>query len=244
MSDNERRRRVPRVRTSIPVEWGTSEAYARSGRVVSLSTRGCLIRTDHVEPLYGKTVYLRFPLPDDDVIALEGHVIYYLREVGFAVEFNELPDREHYLLSRLVQDFRRGDPYKARGDEAPRLGAGPGASVDFRDQRRYARARVAINVDWGTTPACEFAGDRVTSLSVGGCFIQTERQVNEGSAVYVRLWEMPGGRGTFRGVVRYQLQLSPKHPPIGLGLEFPDLGPEEAASLKEVLNFFGEPVAT
>lgn len=241
---SERRRKVPRVRTAIPVEWGVTNTYSRGGRVVSLSTRGCLIRTDHVEPLYGKTVFLRFPLPDDDVVALEGHVIYYLRDVGFAVEFAELPDREHYLLARLVQDYRRGDPYTARGSEAPRLGAGPGASVDFRDQRRHVRARVAINVDWGVTPACEFAGDRVTSLSVGGCFIQTERQVNEGSTVYVRLWEMQGGRGTFRGVVRYQLQLSPKHPPIGLGLEFPDLGEEERANLKEVLSFFGEALTT
>lgn len=243
MSD-ERRRRVHRVRTAIPVEWGTSDNYARSGRVVSLSTRGCLIRTDHVEPLYGKTVFLRFPLPDDDVVAVEGHVIYYLRDVGFAVEFTELPDREHYLLARLVQDYRRGDPYKARGSEAPRLGAQAATTVDFRDQRRHVRARVSINVDWGLTPSCEFAGDRVTSLSVGGCFIQTERPVKEDATVYVRLWEMPGGRGTFRGVVRYLLQLSPKHPPIGLGLEFPDLGEEERANLKEVLSFFGEALTT
>lgn len=243
---SERRRRVPRVRTAIPVEWGVTEAYARNGRVVSLSTRGCLIRTEHVEPLYGKTVLLRFPLPDDDMLALEGHVIYYLRDVGFAVEFSELPDKEHYLLARLVQDYRKGDPYKARGTDPLQLitrAAAPPA-VTFKDHRRHARAKVAINVDWGTTHACEFSGDRVTSLSLGGCFIQTVRQVKEGSAVYVRLWDMPGDRGTFRGVVRYQLQLSAKHAPLGLGLEFPDLDPEETANLKEVLNFFGEALTT
>src|ERR687889_106441 len=120
---SERRRKVPRVRTAIPVEWGVTNAYARGGRVVSLSTRGCLIRTEHDEPLYGKTVHLRFPLPDDDLIALEGHVIYYLRDVGFAVEFAGLADREHYLLSRLVQDHRKGDPYKTPGADALQLPA-------------------------------------------------------------------------------------------------------------------------
>ena len=242
---SERRRKVPRVRTAIPVEWGVTSAYAHGGRVVSLSVRGCLIRTEHVEPLYGKTVHLRFPLPDDDQLALAGHVIYYLRDVGFAVEFAATPDREHYLLARLVQDYRKGDPYKTPGAEALQLVARQGApAVTFKDQRRHARAKVAINVDWGETPACEYGGDRVTSLSLGGCFIQTERHVKEGAVAYVRLWERPGGRGVFRGIVRYQLQLSPRHAPIGLGLEFPDLDDEETASLKEVLNFYGEALTT
>lgn len=232
------------MRTSIPVEWGVTQGYTRGGRVVSLSTRGCLIRTDHVEPLYGKTIYIRFPLPQgDDMLALEGQAIYFLRDVGFAVEFADLPDSDHYLLSRLVQDHRRGDPYRT-GGEAPLQLAASAPAVTFKDQRRHARAKVSINVDWGVTPACEFSGDKVSSLSIGGCFIQTERHVKEGGAVYVRLWEMPGGRGTFRGVVRYQLQLSPKHAPIGLGLEFPDLDAEETANLKEVLNFFGEALTT
>ena len=242
---SERRRKVPRVRTAIPVEWGVTSAYAHGGRVVSLSVRGCLIRTEHVEPLYGKTVHLRFPLPDDDQLALAGHVIYYLRDVGFAVEFDATPDREHYLLARLVQDYRKGDPYKTPGADTLQLVAQRDApAVTFKDQRRHARAKVSINVDWGVTPACEYGGDRVTSLSLGGCFIQTERHVKEGGKVYVRLWEMPGGRGIFRGVVRYQLQLSPKHAPIGLGLEFHDLNAEEKANLKEVLNFFGEAITT
>ena len=242
---SEKRRRVLRVRTAIPAEWGVTDTYTRAGRVVSFSTRGCLIRTDHVEPLYGKTVFLRFPLPDDDVLALEGHVIYYLRDVGFAVEFTNLPDREHYLLARLVQDYRKGDPYKALGVETLQLVARQDApAVTFKEQRRHARAKVSINVAWGLSPACEFNGDRVSSISLGGCFIQTERHVKEGSVAYVRLWERPGGRGVFRGVVRYQLQLSPRHAPIGLGIEFPDLDDEGAASLKEVLNFFGEALTT
>ncbi len=140
---SERRRKIPRVRTAIPVEWGVTSAYAHGGRVVSLSVRGCLIRTEHVEPLYGKTVHLRFPLPDDDLLALAGHVIYYLRDVGFAVEFAATPDREHYLLARLVQDYRKGDPYKALGADALQLVARQDApAVTFKDQRRHARAKV------------------------------------------------------------------------------------------------------
>ncbi len=111
------------------------------------------------------------------------------------------------------------------------------------EKRRHPRVKASIPINWGLTPQC-LKHDRLTSFSIGGCFIQTERQVEEGGTVYVRLWEMPGGRGTFRGVVRYQLQLSPKHAPIGLGLEFPDLDADETANLKEVLNFFGEALTT
>lgn len=242
----DKRRKVVRVRTAIPAEWGvTPHGYPRGGKIVSLSNKGCLIRTDHVEPLYGKTVYLRFPLPDDEWMALQGEVIYYLRDVGFALEFSELNDKDNYLLSRLVQDYHRGDPYKPSGAAPPLSPARSDAdSPRFNEQRKEPRVKLLINVNWGTTPDCEYSGDKVTSISLGGCFVQTERAVGEGNAVYVRLWEMPGGRGVFRGVVRYVLQLSPKHAPIGLGVEFAGLSDEESASLREVLNFYGETLTT
>lgn len=241
----EKRRKVVRVRTSIPVEWGVTRGYPRVGKIVSLSTKGCLIRTEHVEPLYGKVVSFRFPLPDDEWLALEGQVIYYLRDVGFAVEFIKLSDSAHYQIARLVQDYRKGDPYELPGAAPLKVGARAGApALTFKDLRRHPRIKVSININWGATAECEYSGDRVTSLSLGGCFILTERLIKEGSTIHVRLWEMPGGKGVFRGYVRYQLQLSPRHVPIGLGVSFDGLSPEEMDSLREVLMFYSEPLTT
>ncbi len=238
----EKRRKVERVRTSIPVEWGVTRDYQRHGKLVSLSTKGCLLQTEHVEPLYGKTLHLRFPLPDDEWMTLQGRVIYYLREVGFAVEFDEIPDAEHYLLARLVEDYHNGDPYKSQDELPLRVAAllSDAPAPIFKEQRKQTRAKVSININWGMTPDCEYSGDKVTSLSLTGCFIQTERKLEEGMDVYIRLWEMPGGKGVFKGTVRYQLQLSPKHLPIGIGLEFHPLSPEDTTSLQDVLNFYGE----
>ena len=240
----EKQRKVERVRTSIPAEWGVTRGYPRAGKIVSLSSKGCLIRTDHVEPLFGKTIHLRFPLPDDEWMLLEGEVIYYLRDVGFAVEFTGIPDKTNHLLTQFLSELRSGDPYKA-ADEAPPAPAPSEVEVaapEFPEKRKHSRARVSINVDWGSTAQCEYSGDRVTSLSLGGCFVQTKRRVDEGNSVFVRLWEMSGRKGVFQGIVRYQFQLSPKHASIGLGIAFTKLGADDIASLQEVLNFYGETI--
>lgn len=241
----EKRRKVARVATSIPVEWGVMRGYTRHGKIISLSSRGCLIRTDHIEPLYGKTIYLRFPLPDDEWMELEAQVVYYLREVGFAVEFAELTDQKKYLLSRLIENYSAGDPYQIPGAAPLDIAARADApQLTFKDHRKYSRITVSINLNWGATRECVHDGDRITRLSLGGCFIQTERKVKEGSVIYLRLWKLPGGKGVFRGIVRYQLQLSAKYAPIGFGVEFSGLDAEETARLREVLAFYGEPLPT
>lgn len=237
-----KRRKVERAHTSIPCEWGVSKNYNRSGKILSLSAKGCLISTDHVEPLYGKTIHLRFPLPDDEWMTLEGEVIYYLRDVGFAVEFAGLTDMIRYLLSRLVEGYRKGDPFQSPpGVWKIVTDSGEIEVPKFVEHRKYPRARVSINLDWGTTSLCEFSGDKITSLSVGGCFLQTERVAREGSPVYIRLLQMEGRKGVFEGVVRYRLQLSPRHAQIGLGIEFADLNINDMRSIQEVLNYYSKP---
>lgn len=106
--------------------------------------------------------------------------------------------------------------------------------------RRHPRVKVSIHIEWGKTPACEFRGDRITSLSAGGCFIQTERGGGRGDTVFLRLWESPNGEGVLRGRVIYQFGVGSKFPPIGVGVEFVGLGDEDAVNLESLLDFYNE----
>ena len=54
------------------------------------------------------------------------------------------------------------------------------------EQRRHPRAQLRIPVTWGHTPDCPHEG-HVTSLSVGGCFIETKAQARAGEVVFVHL---------------------------------------------------------
>src|ERR687884_496697 len=62
------------------------------------------------------------------------------------------------------------------------------------EQRRHPRARLRIPVTWGHTPDCPHEG-LITSLSVGGCFIETEARARAGEVVFVHLElsDQPGG---------------------------------------------------
>lgn len=85
-------------------------------------------------------------------------------------------------------------------------------------QRRInPRIPFSLDVDWGTTRACLQTG-RVTSLSVGGCFIETQLAVAVGRLLFIRLLLAPGSErvseGLVRGEVLYHL------PQSGIGIKF------------------------
>ena len=112
----------------------------------------------------------------------------------------------------------------------------------YEEKRRYPRATVIdLYVRWGTTPECEHDGDQVTSLSLGGCFLVTEREAESGETVFIRLWEASTPGGLYQGVVRYQLQLSDPLPPIGLGVEFVEVGEEDSERLQGVMEYYSRP---
>ena len=104
------RRKVVRVHTSLPVEWGLTAKYEYHGKITSLSHGGCLLQTEAVQPLYDKTIRIRVPLPDHDWWETKGRVLYYLREVGFGVEFSELTEEDAATLRRLMQHYREHPP--------------------------------------------------------------------------------------------------------------------------------------
>jgi hypothetical protein len=91
---------------SLPVEWGLTKQYQHHGKFKSLSAGGCLLETAAIQPLYGKTIYIRVPLPDRDWWEIQGEVLYYVRDVGFGVQFSEMTDDDKGTLRLLMQHHR------------------------------------------------------------------------------------------------------------------------------------------
>ncbi len=104
------RRKIGRVETSLPVEWGLTPRYEYQGRITSLSRGGCLLETAAVQPLHGKTIHLRVPLPEGDWWEVRGQALYHLRDTGFGVEFSDLTDADAATLRRLMQHHREHPP--------------------------------------------------------------------------------------------------------------------------------------
>ena len=90
-------------------------------------------------------------------------------------------------------------------------------NTSFAQRRKNPRIPFSLDVDWGVTRACLQTG-RVTSLSVGGCFIESPLAVPIGKLLYIRLLLAPGSErateGLVRGEVLYHL------PQSGFGIKF------------------------
>lgn len=110
--------------------------------------------------------------------------------------------------------------------EAPRAPAG--------ERRRHPRIIISIDVDWGETPACIHQG-RVTSLSAGGCFVQTPLAVAGGRPIFIRLFLAPESERVVEGVVwgRVAYHL----PKVGLGVEFKRLPPGYERHIQDLVEF-------
>ena len=98
------------------------------------------------------------------------------------------------------------------------------------ERRRDERARVSIQIDWGETAYCVWH-DRITSLSAGGCFIQTERELKAEQKIYLRLW-LRGGERILRGEIRYCLER------VGLGVQFFELMESDKERLGEMVGHY------
>ncbi|MDT7690609.1 MAG: PilZ domain [Acidobacteriota bacterium] len=109
------RRQVVRVPTSLPVEWGLTPKYEYNGKITSLSHGGCLLQTIAIQPLFDKTIHIRVPLPDHEWWEMRGTVLYYLRDIGFGVEFSDLTDEDTSTLRQLMQYYREHPPDSQTG---------------------------------------------------------------------------------------------------------------------------------
>ncbi|HEV8588795.1 MAG TPA: PilZ domain-containing protein [Pyrinomonadaceae bacterium] len=109
--------------------------------------------------------------------------------------------------------------------------------MDFTDQRRHPRINVDLFADWGWGPECEYY-DRITSLSLSGCFLATKRELNPGDEIYLRLSAESTGAITLKGAVRYQLRVREDAPPTGAGVEFFGVSSDGRTKLQQVMNLY------
>ena len=104
----------------------------------------------------------------------------------------------------------------------------------FDDRRRYTRIKYSLTVDWGGTPACVHKG-QITTLGVGGCFLQTQLELPKGGLIFIRLLLAPDSERVMEGMVwgRVAYHL----PKLGLGIEFKKLPPGYAEHIQDIVDF-------
>jgi hypothetical protein len=99
------------------------------------------------------------------------------------------------------------------------------------EKRRHPRVKASIAVHWGLTPE-GLRHDRITSFSIGGCFIQTAEALKPLTVVYIRLYLSPNGERIICGEVRYNLEQ------VGLGVEFLNLTERDRKDLQALVNHY------
>jgi hypothetical protein len=107
--------------------------------------------------------------------------------------------------------------------------------MDFTELRRHPRVIVDFFADWGWGPECDHY-DKITSLSLGGCFLATKREPRAGQEIYLRLTGEASGMINLRGAVRYQLRLMEGASPTGAGIEFIGVSSESERKLQAVVD--------
>ncbi len=106
----EERREAARVEvdTAIYIFWGETEAGLNSGKITSLSSKGCFVQTK-AEAYADQTIFIRMRLPTERWLLLRGDVIHARSRVGFGMRFTELSDADNSMLMLLVEYYRE-DP--------------------------------------------------------------------------------------------------------------------------------------
>lgn len=108
------------------------------------------------------------------------------------------------------------------------------SSAPFNERRRYPRIQFSLDVDLGETPVCAHKG-RVTTLAVGGCFVETALVVDPGGLIFIRLLLAPESQRVMEGVVWGRVAYHT--PGEGLGVEFKKLPPGYAEHIRDIVEF-------
>lgn len=99
------------------------------------------------------------------------------------------------------------------------------------EKRRHPRVQASIPIHWGLTPEC-LQLDRLTSFSIGGCFIQTPEAVPPLTLIYISFFLSNKGERIIRAEVRYNLDK------VGLGVEFINLKVDEKESFQALVAYY------
>jgi len=103
------------------------------------------------------------------------------------------------------------------------------------EQRRHPRVNVDFFADWGWGPDCEYY-DRVTSLSLSGCFIVTRRELSSGQEIYLKWTAERVGMISLKGSVRYLLRVMEGAAPTGAGIEFVNMSGDVRKKLEILVS--------
>jgi hypothetical protein len=103
------------------------------------------------------------------------------------------------------------------------------------EQRRHPRVNVDFFADWGWGPECENY-DRVTSLSVSGCFLATRRELNTGAEIFIKFSHDTTGTINLKGAIRYQQRVMEGAVPTGAGVEFLNVSGNNAQKLQSLMD--------
>jgi PilZ domain len=98
------RRRAERVKVTLDAHWEGVLAQC-SGLVVDLSSAGCFILTpDQVR--MKELIRMEIETPTGGVLYVWGEVVYQVSEMGFALRFTGMTDREEGMLQLLIEYVR------------------------------------------------------------------------------------------------------------------------------------------
>jgi hypothetical protein len=99
------RRRAERVHVNLDVIF-EDQSRQQKGTISDISTTGCFILSPgEATPRQLITVIIQ--LPGDRTLNLAGHVVYNMPEIGFAIEFADLPANVLRFIQKLVERFRQ-----------------------------------------------------------------------------------------------------------------------------------------
>jgi hypothetical protein len=106
------------------------------------------------------------------------------------------------------------------------------------EERRHPRLSVDFFADWGWGPECEYY-DKITTLSISGCFLATRRELSAGDEIYIRWTGDRLGMISLKGAVRYQLRVMEGAAPTGAGIEFLDMSAQSQQKIQAILSQYG-----
>lgn len=109
--------------------------------------------------------------------------------------------------------------------------------MGYTEQRKHPRVNVDLFADWGWNVECEYY-DKITSLSLSGCFLATKRELNRGDEVYLKLREETTGAVNLRGAVRSQLRVMEGAIPTGVGVEFVGMSADAQTKLQMMMSSY------
>jgi hypothetical protein len=99
------RRRAERFRVNVDALWASATCQRR-GTISDISTSGCFLLTSP-EIKVNEPVKVGIQFPNGKEVTLSGEAVYAVEEIGFALRFTDLGEREQGFLHRLIDSARK-----------------------------------------------------------------------------------------------------------------------------------------